>query len=168
MALKAHPADNVVVRRRIAGELVRIAGQQDFHRDARVGQMPADGEAVPAVVAAPADDGDETGQRAEFRQDELGRVSSGILHQHDAGHAIVLDRAAIDLADLPAGEDEGLIHRRHTRTQGPNDSPLDPPNGKPDIECQGRRRRYGPRPSRRSRRTAAAESSRSVGRPRCR
>jgi hypothetical protein len=62
--------------------------------------VPGDHKPVAAVVAPAADDRD--GPVDAERVQEPGHAGPRILHEHDPGQAIFLDREAIELPDLSA------------------------------------------------------------------
>ena len=64
--------------------------------------MPRDHEAVAAVVPLAATD-QHAAVNAE-RDEQLRGPASGVLHQHDAGHAEFFDGPAINGADLFAAK----------------------------------------------------------------
>jgi hypothetical protein len=60
-------------------------------------EMPRDHEAVAAVVAPAAGDGDRA--RDALRLKQPGGIRSGVLHQHDTRDAVLLDGEAIEFAN---------------------------------------------------------------------
>ena len=84
-------------------EFVRRAQQQHAAGVAADFEVPGDDEAVAGVVAFAAED-DDRAVDAEPLQ-HIDAAAAGVLHQHQAGDAVLLDRAAIDFAALFAGED---------------------------------------------------------------
>src|SRR4029078_3548852 len=62
--------------------------------------MTGDDEPVAAVVPAAAADHGRVGPPAAFGPDEFRDISPGVLHQHDARHAVLLERPAVEVADL--------------------------------------------------------------------
>ena len=68
--------------------------------------MPGDDEAVARIVPLAARDDDRPGnpQAAEH----VDAAAAGVLHQHQPGEPVHVDRPAVDLADLIAGKRETL------------------------------------------------------------
>jgi len=86
----------------VAGEGGRVAGEEQPHRVAGPLEVPGHHETVAAVVAPAADDGDRRAGSQIMQQG--GGVAARVLHQHDARQAELLDRPAIDVAHLGAGQ----------------------------------------------------------------
>ena len=74
--------------------------------DAALQQRPRDHEAVAAVVAAAAQDGDAAVElRLVGRLHRRHHLAAGVLHQHERRNADVFDREAVGLAHLRGVED---------------------------------------------------------------
>ena len=95
------------VRGGVAGKFVGRAEQQHAARVAADFEVAGDDEAVARVVAFAAQD-DDRAVDAEPLQ-HVDAAAAGVFHQHQAGDAVLVDRAAIDRAALLAGE-ERRIH----------------------------------------------------------
>src|SRR5215207_6199815 len=65
--------------------------------------MPGNDKSIPTVVARATENHNWFPLRVQPHQ-HLGRPAAGILHQHHAGDAVLLDRPAVQLADLGAGQ----------------------------------------------------------------
>ena len=81
------------------------ADDEDRGVDAALQQRPRDDEAVAAVVAAPAQDGDAPVElRFVGRLDGGHDLAAGVLHQHERRNADVFDGEPVGLAHLRGGE----------------------------------------------------------------
>src|SRR5262249_53806166 len=97
--------DDSPVHRRFRAELLGIGEQVHRHLSAAIVEMPRHHEAVAAVVALAAADGDRTVDTE--RPQEFGRPPTGVSHEHERRHAILVDGAAIEITDLCATEMHG-------------------------------------------------------------
>src|SRR5688572_21834463 len=68
-------------------------------------QVPGDDEPVATVVPGPAEDEDALAVGVES-EEELGGTAAGVLHEDDAGHAVLVDGPAVQVADLGARQPE--------------------------------------------------------------
>ena len=80
------------------------AGGHHLHVPARLGQVARDDHPVAAVVARADDDARGAGAR-ERGQHRLGGGQPGALHQQDRGHAVVLGRPPVGLAQAGGVEE---------------------------------------------------------------
>jgi hypothetical protein len=83
-----------------------VGGESDGEIDAAVVEVAGESEAVAAVVAAAAENADFAGVGGEHLPGDIGSGAGGVFHEDDAGDFVLLDGAAVDLADLGAGEIE--------------------------------------------------------------
>ncbi len=80
-------------------------------------EMASDDEAVAAVVALAAAD-DDRAVNAE-RTQQFRHAAAGVLHQHDAGDAELLDGTAIEITRLLSRQDHGDLLYLLIRRPGP-------------------------------------------------
>ena len=97
----ANAAEDLEVRAHVAPHVGHAPEQEHCRVDAALHERAGDHEAVAAVVAAAAYDGDAA-RRQVVERGLHGRhgLTAGVLHQHDRRNADVFDRAAIRLAHL--------------------------------------------------------------------
>ena len=106
----ASPKQNVVLGRVVrelgfGRERVSTAGHCQLGKGIDVDgislgiQMPRDHEAVAAVIAGAAQDQRRLLLRVQTHQ-QFGAAAAGVLHEHDAGNAELLDRPAVEFANL--------------------------------------------------------------------
>jgi hypothetical protein len=106
LELDAGSIKNMPIGGSVAAKLRWIGKQEYPDRLATVVEMARNYESVPAVVALAATNDDGTVDAK--REERIGHSTAGVLHQHQAGHAVVVNRAAIDLADLIASKDHAM------------------------------------------------------------
>ena len=71
-----------------------------------VEQMASDHIAIPAVIARSAEDADLGILHArQLLPDQFGATAAGVLHEHDARDAVLVDGSIVQFADHCAGED---------------------------------------------------------------
>ena len=92
---------DVKVNARIAGKFFGRRPEQHPHGVAAEVQVSGQDEAVARIVALAAADYDWSGN-AQAAQ-HIGHPPSGVFHEHQPGHAVLLDGPAIDLTRLLAG-----------------------------------------------------------------
>lgn len=90
------------IRSSVARQIGWVREQQHSHVAAEQFEMPRDHESVTAVVPFAGTD-DDRAVDAECHQ-LLRSASASVLHQHEASHAELIDRAAINGADFIASE----------------------------------------------------------------
>ena len=99
-------AEDFEVDARVALDLGEPANHEHRDVEAALLQRARDDEAVAAVVALAADDGDAAfGEIGIERFDRRHHLAAGVLHQHQRRDADVLDRATIGFAHLLGVED---------------------------------------------------------------
>ena len=86
-------------RRGVAAHPIGAGHEDDPDVETRILQMTCHDEAVTAVVAGAADDGDATGS-GEARARMHGGGGTGRLHQRDRGQAGILDGAAVEFPQV--------------------------------------------------------------------
>jgi hypothetical protein len=69
-------------------------------------EVPCHDKPVAAVVAGATQDKDPLPFRVEANK-EFGGPAPGVLHEDDAGDAVLVDRPPVQLADGGAGQGEG-------------------------------------------------------------
>ena len=103
---QAEAAENLEVRPRVAANLGDAADEEHRDVDAALQQRPGDDEAVAAVVAAPAQDGDlALDQVAVDRLDRRDHLAAGVFHQHERRDADLFDRPAVGFPHLRGVQD---------------------------------------------------------------
>ena len=70
-------------------------------------EVAGDDEAVAGVVAFAAEDDDRAVDAEPL--EHVDAAAAGVFHQHQAGDAVLFDRAAIEFAALVAGEGDGVM-----------------------------------------------------------
>ncbi len=97
----AEPAEDLEIRARVAAHVGDASHEEHRHVDAALQERAGDDEAVAAVVAAAAQDGDlpleEIAVHGFHRRHDL---ASGVLHEDERRDADLIDRPAIGLAHL--------------------------------------------------------------------
>ena len=107
---QAEPSEDLEVGARVTLDLGDAADQEHRHRRAALQQRARHDEAVAAVVAAPAEDGDAAVEQVvEERLHRRHDLPAGVLHQHERRDADVLDGAAIGFAHLLGVEDSHAV-----------------------------------------------------------
>ena len=102
----ADAAENFEIDPRVAFDFGETADDEHRHVEAALLQRARHDEAVAAVVALAADDGDAAiGEIGIEGFDRGHHLAAGVLHQHQRGDADVLDRAAIGFAHLLGVQD---------------------------------------------------------------
>ena len=99
-------SEDLEVDARVALDLGEPADHEHRHVKAALLQRAGDDEAVAAVIALAADDGDAAfGEIGIQRFDRRDHLAAGVLHQHQRCDADVLDRATIGFPHLVGVED---------------------------------------------------------------
>ena len=94
--------EDAVVGPGVTGEIGRIGPEEHADVVASQVEMPRQDEAVAGVVAPAAADDDLAGDAQPAER--IGDPAAGVLHQHQAGHAVLFDRQGIEPPGLLAIE----------------------------------------------------------------
>ena len=101
----AEPAEDLEVDPGVAAHVGDAADDEYRHVDAALHERPRHDEAVAAVVAAPAQDGDlPIDEIAVDRLDRRDHLAPGVFHQHQRRNADLLDRPAVGFPHLSGVE----------------------------------------------------------------
>jgi hypothetical protein len=111
---EAHALRDLPIDQRVALKARGVEEEADLDVHVAVVQVAGHRQPVAAVVAAAAEDQHgHLGAAIEHLPGDVGRGAGGVLHQHDAGNAVALDGAAVDLrAPARRSVDRFAMHPR--------------------------------------------------------
>ena len=100
-------SQDCIVRRCVAGQFGFLGPYENVDSMTTQIKMPGDYKTIARVVPFAATDDDPPQRPAKLglgqAAQDIGDAAAGILHEHEAGHAVLLDRAAIDFAGSALG-----------------------------------------------------------------